>query len=124
VAPLAIAFGLFLGILGAAFYYVTDMVSPTALIPAGLGVALIVCGVLAMNQKRRMHAMHVAALLGLVGLVVPSFLAVREYGKGAEMKGTKLAEFVLMAALCGVFLVLCVKSFIDARRRRRQTGQP
>jgi hypothetical protein len=124
VALLAITFGLILGILGAGFYYATDMVSITALIPAFFGVALLVFGVLALGTKWRMHAMHGAALLGLIGLVVPGFMAVREYGKGAEMNGTKVAEMGIMAVLCGVFLVLCVKSFIDARRRRRQQANP
>jgi hypothetical protein len=123
VAPLAIAFGLLLGILGAVFYYVTDMVSVTALIPTFFGVLFIVLGFLALSVKWRKHAMHGAALLGLIGLIVPAFMAVREYGKGEEMNGRKVAELGLMAVLCGVFLVLCIKSFIDARRRRRQQGK-
>ena len=122
MAPLAIVFGLLLGILGAAFYYATDMVSVTALIPTFFGVIFIVLGFLALSVKWRRHAMHGAALFGLIGLIVPAFMAVREYGKGEEMNGKKVAELGLMAALCGVFLVLCIKSFIDARRRRRQQG--
>jgi hypothetical protein len=122
VAPLAIVFGLLLGILGAVFYYVTDRVSVTALIPTFFGIIFIVLGFLALSVKWRRHAMHGAALFGLIGLIVPAFMAVREYGKGEEMNGKKVAELGLMAALCGVFLVLCIKSFIDARRRRRQQG--
>jgi hypothetical protein len=124
VAPLAITFGLFLGILGAAFYYASDRLSPTPLIPAFFGAVLVVLGILAATSRWRKHAMHGAALIGLIGLVVPGVMAVREYGKGEEMNGKKVAEMGLMAALCGVFLVLCIKSFIDARRRRRQQANP
>jgi hypothetical protein len=122
VAQIAITFGLLLSVLGAAFYYITDMVSVTALIPTFLGIVFIVLGFLALSVKWRMHAMHVAALFGLIGLIVPAFMAVREYGKGEAMNGRKVTELALMTGLCGVFLVLCIKSFIDARRRRRQQG--
>jgi len=113
-----------LGILGAVFYYVSERVSPTPLIPTFFGIALILLGLLAMSVKWRMHAMHGAALLGLVGLIAPAVMAVREYGKGPEMSGKKVAEMGLMAGLCGIFVILCIKSFIAARRLRRQQGKP
>jgi hypothetical protein len=120
VAPLAIAFGLLLGILGAGFYYGTGMVSVTALIPAFFGAALVLLGLLALGLRFRMHAMHLAALVGLVGTAIPAYRVIRGYATGAEMKLPAVAEQIAMAVICAVFLVLCVHSFISARRRRRQ----
>jgi len=122
VAPLAITFGLLLGILGAGFYYATGMEHITALIPAFFGIALLILGILAISPNRRMHAMHGAALVGLVGLIIPAYRVVSGLVRDTDMKPSAVAEQVAMASLCGVFLVLCVKSFIDARRRRRQQG--
>jgi hypothetical protein len=122
VALLAIAFGLFLGILGAGFYYATDMVSITALIPAFFGAALVVLGILGLGTKWRMHAMHLAALVGLSGLGIPAYRLIKGFASGSDMSTMAVIEQIAMAALCGVFLVLCIKSFIAARRRRRQQG--
>ncbi len=122
MAQLAITFGLLLGILGTGFFYWTGMVWEhiTALIPAFFGLVLVVLGLLALGPKIRMHAMHGAAVLGLAGLAIPTYRVVRGFADGKEMKPAILTEHILMAVLCGVFLILCIKSFIDARRRRRQ----
>ncbi len=119
---IAITFGLLLGILGAGFYYATGMTSVTALIPAFFGLALLILGLLALGVKFRMHAMHGAALLGLVGLIFPAYRVISGYASGKEMNTAAATEQILMAVLCGAFLIMCVKSFIDARRRRRQQG--
>ena len=73
MAPIAILFGVLLGLLGPVLFFLSDpeKQSPTAFIPSGFGVALIVLGVIALNEKYRMHAMHGAALIGLIGFVVP-----------------------------------------------------
>lgn len=118
---IAIIFGVLLMVLGVAFYVATDMASATALIPAGFGFALFDLGLIASRggEKVRMHTMHAAALLGLVGAVMP---VVMIFARG--MSGPALWENVLMAVLSAVFVALCVKSFIDARRRRGGMGAP
>jgi hypothetical protein len=120
VAPIAIVIGVLLSILGVVIYALAEVKSPTALFPTYFGVALIILGVVARNEKARKHAMHLAAVLGLIGAVggvVMGILAlVRE--RPATVWGGSLA----MAALCGVFLFLCIKSFIAARRARLQKG--
>src|SRR5207253_7402475 len=47
----------------------TEPHSPTALIPAYFGAALILCGLIALNENLLKHAMHAAAMVGLVGLL-------------------------------------------------------
>ena len=122
MAPLAIVFGVLLTLLGPVLYFLSDPAkqSPTAFIPSGFGIALIILGVLARNEKIRMHAMHGAALLGLIGLAVPAFMVARALGGGAEFEPVKHGGQLTMAVLCGVFEALCVKSFIDVRRARKQ----
>ena len=41
----------------------------TALIPAAFGLALLLCGALALKESRKKHAMHAAAMVGLLGWV-------------------------------------------------------
>ncbi len=121
---IAILFGVLLTILGGGFYgYLAatseDKVSITALIPAFFGIPLIICGVLAAQEKLRMHVMHVAALLGLIGFAVPGYRVVKSM-LGGGGNTLALVEQGLMSVLCLVFVALCVKSFIDARRARSQ----
>ncbi len=96
--------------------------SITALIPAFAGGLLLMFGGLALNENWRKHAMHGAVLVGLLGT-----LAAGGRGAGGLMKwisgdatvNTRSLFFVCaMAVLCGVFVILCVNSFIQARKRR------
>src|SRR2546423_1723336 len=112
MSNLAILFGVLLGILGGVLFGLSESHSPTALIPAGFGVGLILCGIVARNDKARMHAMHVAALIGLVGLVVPLVRVVPALASGSEFEPLKHGGQLAMAGLCGIFLAMCVKSFI------------
>jgi ABC-type uncharacterized transport system permease subunit len=125
MAPLAIVFGVLLCALGGGMYVYTGMVSMTALIPAYFGVALILLGALALNEKLRMHAMHVAALLGLVGFGMPAYMVIKGLAAGDSFGDAK-AEQAAMAVICLVFLVLCVRSFISARiaRKKQAENQP
>ena len=41
--------------------------SPTALIPAVVGILIGICGVVALRESLRKHAMHGAVLVGLLG---------------------------------------------------------
>jgi ABC-type uncharacterized transport system permease subunit len=123
MAPIAIVFGVLLGVLGGGMYVYTDMVSITAMIPAFFGLPLIVLGALALNEKMRKHAMHLAAIIGLLGFAFPLgrviFVSIRSGFVLDEKSGTALA----MSVLCLIFLVLCIKSFIDARKRRQAEAQ-
>ncbi len=123
----AIVFGGLLVALGLQGYYdfngwlgVDKLHSPTALIPAGFGVALILLGLLSLaSPNARKHFMHLAAAVGLVGAVAAALRPGKAIAAGEfnwDNVPTKLQ--VSMAAVCALFVVLCVNSFIQARRRR------
>jgi hypothetical protein len=120
MASFAIVFGLLLTLLGPVLFFLSDPAkqSPTAFIPSGFGVVLIVLGVLAFNPKFRMHAMHGAALVGLIGFAMPAVMVIKGLIGGDEFNLPKQGQ-TAMAVLCLIFLALCVKSFIDARAARK-----
>ena len=95
--------------------------APTALIPAVLGVLLAVCAVVARNPKARMHAMHAAVLLALLG-VLGSLRGVLQLP--ALLSGQPVARPLAVVAqsatavLCLGYLVVAIRSFIQARRER------
>ena len=104
-------------VIGVVGYVVTDRQSATALIPAFLGLLLLAFGWLARNDAYRKHAMHAVAVVALLGLLGTIGGLIRLLG------GTTTPAAIsqgLTAILTGALLALCVRSFIDARRRRAQ----
>jgi hypothetical protein len=114
-----IGIGVALILLGLIGYSATGAASVTALIPAFFGVVLGALGWLSRDDKRRKLVMHIAVVVGLLGFAgsvsgIPKLM--RMVG-GAEIARPAAAiSQSIMAVLTGVFVALCVKSFIDARR--------
>src|SRR5262245_5579979 len=88
----------------------------TSLIPAYVGAAMAVCGLIAMNTEYRKHAMHVAAAIAALGFLAAAGRLVPPLVRGVLPATTALVSLVLMLLLTGVFVGLCVRSFILARR--------
>ena len=116
-------FGGLLTLLGLVGYFGgdPDQRSMTALIPAFVGGPILLCGLIAQSEKLRKHAMHVAAMLGLLGALAAG-------GRGASKLGTltdpdapkRATVFVLlMAAICLVYFMICLNSFLAARKARK-----
>jgi hypothetical protein len=99
--------------------------SLTALIPAAVGWVLGICGFLAYNDRFRKHAMHLAAVVGVLGFLGGFMPLQRQYKLTGEVDPLKPSAVsgLLMSLICLVFVGLCVKSFIDARKAR-SAGQP
>jgi hypothetical protein len=121
VAQTTIGFGIALIALGVIGYAATSFASATALIPAIFGLLLLILGLLARNERYRMHAMHGAAVIALIGLLG----SIRGVGGGVRLLlGGEVARpaaaisQTLMAILLAVFIGLCVRSFVEARRQR------
>ncbi len=118
---LALAFGVLLSAIGVAFYGASHAVSPTALIPTALGVLLILAGALALREGLRMHAMHLAALVGTLGLLgcLPGAVKLPALLAGAAVtRPLAVVEQAITAVVCLVFVALCVRSFVRARLTR------
>lgn len=116
-------FGVALILLGAWGFIGTGSQHPTALIPTYFGLALCSCGYLAMRNGGAQRAvwMHGAVTLGLLGFLFPGAMAIIETVKahGGPLADPPAVEAqTAMAAICLVFVVLCVRSFITARRAR------
>lgn len=98
----------------------TGAKSPTALIPAFVGGVLVLCGLLAFRDSLRKHVMHLAAVVGLLGLVGGFMPLIRQYRSTGSLDPLKPSALSgeAMILICGVFVGLCIKSFVDARRAR------
>jgi hypothetical protein len=91
----------------------------TPLIPAFVGLPLALLGLLALKESFLKHAMHGAAMIGLLGFLGGVANLVRLAVTKGTVEGPSGLATILMTALCGVFVGLCVNSFIQVRRRRR-----
>lgn len=123
MAKLTIAFGVALAVIGVGFFVATGSTHPTALIALWFGLGLVLCGALAIteNASRRMLWMHIAVTLGLLGFLFPGFMAIKEWigaHGGPLAHPAAVEEQAVMSVICLVFTLLCVRSFIAARRSR------
>jgi uncharacterized membrane protein len=122
MAKVTLVFAVLLVALGLAGYLGTGSLHPTALIPTWIGLALGIFGFLAMSEDagRRKLFMHVNVTIGLIGFLGGAIEAVRGYvhakSAGMEPDMIALASKVTLAALMLIYVMLCVRSFIAARR--------
>jgi len=117
------AYAISLILLGVVGYFVTGMVSVTALIPMFFGLPIMVLAIVAKNPGRKKQAMHIAAALGVIGFIggargLGGFFTLMGGGEVAR-PGAVISQ-TIMAILSLIFVLLCVKSFIDARKNRQQ----
>jgi hypothetical protein len=116
-AALLIALGL-VGFLG------TGSEHYTALIPTWIGLALGLFGVLALgpNPKSRMLFMHISvtvALLGFLGSVSEIIRGtMKAHSTGVAPQAAAVESKYALTALLLIYVLLCVRSFIAARKAR------
>lgn len=96
--------------------------SVTIFIPMFVGVPLFLLGLFSeLKPTLRKHLMHVAVTLGLLGALAALGRGIPQLIKmagGAEVDPLPLASVWTMILLCSTYVVLCVQSFIQARRAR------
>jgi hypothetical protein len=113
--------GTVLMLVGVGGYVMTDMVSPTALIPAAIGAVLLALAAWGRRESARKHAMHAAMLVALLGvagsarglLQLPTLLAGGEVARPAAVYAQSITAVLLL-----VLLIAGIRSFIAARRAR------
>ena len=119
MANTTIGVGAVLLLLGLGGYLGSGMASPTALIPAVFGVLLVLLGLMARNPAKRKMAMHVAVIVAVIGFAGSARglggAAMMLSGQPVERPAAVIAQSI-MAVLTLVFTLLCIRSFINARR--------
>lgn len=126
MAKVSLVFAVLLAILGLGFYLGTGSQHPTALIPLWFGLALGVFGFLAIspNEGRRKLFMHINVTVGLIGFLGAAIQAIREFGNarsaGENPNYIAISAQGAMALLLLIYVLMCVRSFIEARRARAE----
>ncbi len=124
MAKVTLVFAVLLIVLGLAGYLGTGSQHPTALIPTWFGVALGIFGILAIspNESRRKLFMHINVTIGLLGFLGGAVETIRGYvharSAGVDPDQIALASKLTMTGLLLIYVILCVRSFIAARRAR------
>jgi uncharacterized membrane protein len=122
MAKVTLVFALLLVALGLAGYLGTGSLHPTALIPTWIGLALGLFGFLAIspNEGRRKLFMHINVTIGLLGFLGGAGKAIQGYlhanAAGLQPDQIALASQSTLAGLMLIYVILCVRSFIAARR--------
>jgi hypothetical protein len=126
MAGITVVFGALLIGVGVGGFVATGSSHYTALIPAGLGLLLLVLGGLSFQDRFRKHAMHAAALVGTLGFIACAVMCVPQlpaYFRGDDFPGRASFPYkAVTAVVCLAFVALCVNSFIQARIRQRKAG--
>jgi hypothetical protein len=122
MAKITILFGLLLIVLGVVGYVGTGSKAPTALIPTYVGIVFTILGLLARrgSQKRRMTVMHIAVTLGLLGFLgtVKSVWDFIQMERGhAMLRPIAVEDRAVFSVMLLIYVLLCVRSFIKARRQ-------
>ena len=122
LAKVTLVFAVLLVVLGLIGYFGTGALHPTALIPTWFGAALGVFGMLAMSpsESRRKLFMHINVTIGLLGFVGAGFRAAQEFvhagSTGKPINPIAVGAQVAMSVLLLLYVILCARSFIAARR--------
>jgi len=122
MAQLTIFIGTVLILLGIGGYVLTDMVSPTALIPAAFGLVMVMLGVYGRSPGHRRTAMHLAmgvAAIGMIGTHGGLVDIVHHGGAigGPDGAGAASLSKASMSVVLLVYLGLGIRSFLKARTR-------
>lgn len=105
-----------LGIIG---WVVTGAQHVTALIPCIFGILYFLFAILGRKETRRMHAMHGAAVIALLGTLATArsiAQAAAWAGGTAPTRPAAVITQMIMCILSIYYLVEAVKSFVAARR--------
>ncbi len=116
----SITFGgllILIGIIGYAYGLMNGNASLTAFIPSVFGIILVALGAVAQsNEKLRKHLMHAAVIIALLGFIMPLMRLFSKFNE-LTLSAAVIAQ-VAMSLVCLAFVILSVRSFMDARRNR------
>ncbi len=104
-----------IGVIGYGYAMMNGNASLTALIPALFGLVLAALGAAARAKENlRKHLMHAAVTVGLLGFLLTAGRLVMNLSR-INLNAATVAQ-IAMSLVCLIFVILCIKSFIDVRR--------
>jgi hypothetical protein len=111
--------GIALVVLGVGAYALTSAVSVTALIPAFVGIPLLVCAAVARTEARRRPAIIAALAIALLGALGSSMNAIRigEAIAGTAQRPAAVWVSAIMFVLLVGYLVVGGRSLLGSRAR-------
>ena len=120
MAPITLLFALAYILLGLGGFILTGSTHKTALIPCAFGILFVLFGLLAFKEKLRKHAMHAAVLIALLAFVgtAKALAHLPELFNGTAEKPASIITQSLNAGFSILYIILAVRSFIQARRAR------
>lgn len=104
--------------IGVIAYVVSDAASWTALLPAMLGLVVLVLGLAAGREPLHRHAIHAALVVALLGLLGSLQRALPLLTGGDPDRPVAAWASLATVVVTLVYLVLGVRSFVSARRAR------
>jgi uncharacterized membrane protein len=118
MAKVTLIFAVLLAALGLGGYLGTGSAHPTALIPMWIGLALGIFGFLAISPRegRRKLFMHINVTIGLLGFLGTVVDIVRNLVSSQAVDPIALTAKIALVWLLFIYVALCVRSFIAARR--------
>lgn len=112
--------GALLVVVGVIGWAASDSKSVTALIPAFLGLVMLICGFIATkSQKIGVHIALVIAIVGIAGTTMNVVKLGELFAGTAERPLAIITSTITFVALI-VYIVLGVRSFIAARRWKHE----
>ena len=103
-----VAFSMFMIALGGIAYLASGMESMTALIPAFIGVPILLCGLLA--AKARKPALWAALVLSVLAFVAPLVRIIPTAMSGELSVGFALASQLILMALAAILSLVLMAS--------------
>ena len=118
MAKMTLVFAVLLIALGLAGFFGTGHTHYTALIPAWIGLVLGIGGWLAISpdERRRKLFMHINVTIGLVGFLGTFVEIIRSCAFSQPLDLTAMAAKLALVWLLLIYVFLCVRSFLTARR--------
>ncbi len=96
----------------------------TALIPAFWGVPIMLCAFASLlTRSIRKHAMHLVAILALLGVLAPLGRLIPTSIKNGFTFDAKSFTMIGMSLVCVVLLFFTIGSFMQARKARKATAR-
>ncbi len=104
------------GLIGYGYGIYNGNSSPTAMIPALFGAFLMILGHFAeFKESLRKHLMHAAVMIGLIGFLLTAGRLLMKFND-LSLSAAVISQ-AAMGVICLVYVILAVRSFIDARKK-------